>query len=268
MGSFAHRVVTFGTVLLNRKRTVTSLATAALLRRSAVGAPTSARKSCTPGPVENFRSSSKLPYEQHSRPLPSSRQRVRAVYLTGSLEAASLGRIRFRLSNRTSKYFEFLDVMLMDWPSSRSCGHEQTKDRRSTLETVAAAAGMSLATVPRCSTTELIVFTALDSPYSVEILRGVTSSPMESWCRRCRTLPTASVVPWTRLRRTVRGHHRRIRTDPVGSTHPLPRSGSVRVIDPAAKSPEANVATVGATNWAGGLAAVRHLLGLGHRGSP
>ena len=37
------------------------------------------------------------------------------------------------------------------------------------------------------------------------------------------------------------------------------------LIDPAAKLPEPNVATVGATNWAGGLSAARHLLGLGHR---
>jgi len=37
------------------------------------------------------------------------------------------------------------------------------------------------------------------------------------------------------------------------------------LIDPAAQLPEPNLATVGATNWAGGLSAARHLLGLGHR---
>ena len=37
------------------------------------------------------------------------------------------------------------------------------------------------------------------------------------------------------------------------------------MIDPAAELPDPKVATVGATNWAGGLAAVRHLLELGHR---
>jgi len=37
------------------------------------------------------------------------------------------------------------------------------------------------------------------------------------------------------------------------------------LIDPAAKLPDPEVATVGATNWAGGLSAARHLLELGHR---
>ncbi len=37
------------------------------------------------------------------------------------------------------------------------------------------------------------------------------------------------------------------------------------LIDPAGQLPEPNVATVGATNWAGGLSAARHLLELGHR---
>jgi hypothetical protein len=134
MGSFAHTVVTFGSVLLNRKRTITSLATAALLRRSAHGrAGLSEEELPLQAPSRTFRSSSKLPYEQHSRPLPSSRQRVRAVYLTGILEAASLGRIRFRLSNRASKYFEFLDVMMMGRPFSRELRppkKERSSDQR------------------------------------------------------------------------------------------------------------------------------------------
>jgi LacI family transcriptional regulator len=37
------------------------------------------------------------------------------------------------------------------------------------------------------------------------------------------------------------------------------------LIDPAAELPSPEVATVGATNWAGGLSATHHLLGLGHR---
>ena len=107
------------------------------------------------------------------------------------------------------------------------------KDGRPTLETVAAAAGVSLATVSRCSTTEQmsrprhahgcsgywsstttchladhwsagsaggrrlidLVFTALDSPYSVEILEGSRRAPWMSWCRRCRTLPTRGRGP-------------------------------------------------------------------------
>src|SRR5919108_71400 len=44
------------------------------------------------------------------------------------------------------------------------------------------------------------------------------------------------------------------------------RSGGIPlvVVDPA-NPPPPDVASVGATNWAGGLAATEHLLGLGHR---
>ncbi len=50
-----------------------------------------------------------------------------------------------------------------------------------------------------------LVFTALDSPYSVEILRGVTSSPMDVVVVDAGPFRLAAVVKWTRLRRTVRG---------------------------------------------------------------
>ena len=177
-----------------------------------------------------------------------------------------------------------------------------TKDGRPTLETVAVAAGVSMATVSKVlndrgdvasatrtrvqglldqygyvppgrpagsrsatgrKTVEL-VFTALDSPYSVEILRGVTSSPMDvvvssmsklsrSWSTglvsagRSGAIIVASEL--TPLDQRILDHAR------------IPYV----LIDPAAQLPEPNVATVGATNWAGGLSAARHLLGLGHR---
>jgi LacI family transcriptional regulator len=177
-----------------------------------------------------------------------------------------------------------------------------TKDGRPTLETVAVAAGVSSATVSkvlndrgdvsaatRTRVQQLLdqygyvppgrpvgsrstegrrsvelVFTALDSPYSVEILRGATSSPMDvvvsSRPARSRTwlsgliaagrsgaiIVTSELSPADQ-RALARGH--------------IPYV----LIDPAAELPDPRVATVGATNWAGGLAATRHLLELGHR---
>jgi LacI family transcriptional regulator len=177
-----------------------------------------------------------------------------------------------------------------------------TKDGRPTLETVAVAAGVSMATVSkvlndrgdvasatrtrvqglldefgyvppgravgdrsaaRRRTVEL-VFTALDSSYSVEILRGVTSSPMDvvvssmsklsrSWSsglvsagRSGAIIVTSQLTP-SDQRNLARGHVPYV------------------LIDPAAELPDPKVMTVGATNWAGGLAATRHLLDLGHR---
>jgi LacI family transcriptional regulator len=177
-----------------------------------------------------------------------------------------------------------------------------SKDGRPTLETVAVAAGVSMATVSkvlndrgdvgaatrtrvqglldqygyvapgrtagnrsteRRPTVEL-VFTALDSPYSVEILRGVTSSPMDvvvssmsrlsrSWSSglvssgRSGAIIVTNELTASDQRNLARGHVPYV------------------LIDPAAELPDPKVMTVGATNWAGGLSATRHLLDLGHR---
>jgi Bacterial regulatory proteins, lacI family len=184
------------------------------------------------------------------------------------LEAASLSRIRSKaMMDRASKYFELLGVMTMCRPCStggaateKECSRDQGPPPHP--GNVATAAGVSLATVSRCLTTEQmsrprhahgcsgywssttmchlahqwsassaggrrlidLVFTALDSPYSVEILRGVTSSPMDVVVVDAGPFRLAAVVKWTRLRRTVRGHHLRFLTEPVRSTHPRPRS--------------------------------------------
>jgi LacI family transcriptional regulator len=179
-----------------------------------------------------------------------------------------------------------------------------TRDGRPTLETVAAAAGVSLATVSKVLNDRVdvsaatrtrvqqlldqyeyvppgratgsrtvgeprvidLVFTSLDSPYSVEILRGITSSPVEVVVS---SVPDPSDPrPWS-SRLASAG-----RSGAIIVTSELTRSdqrslGRAQVpyvlIDPAAELPGPKVATVGATNWAGGLSAVRHLLGLGHR---
>ena len=179
-----------------------------------------------------------------------------------------------------------------------------TRDSRPTLETVAMAAGVSLATVSKvlndrddvAAATRLrvqrlldqyeyvpparstvswsserprvieLVFTALDSPYSVEILRGVTSSPMDVVVS---SVPDSSDSRAWSSRLAAAG-----RSGAIIVTSQLTPSDQVSLaraqvpyvlIDPAAELPDPKVATVGATNWAGGLSAVQHLLGLGHR---
>ncbi|GAA1435162.1 LacI family DNA-binding transcriptional regulator [Microlunatus lacustris] len=177
-----------------------------------------------------------------------------------------------------------------------------TRDGRTTLETVAVAAGVSLATVskvlndrrdvadatrlrvqqlldqyeyvpPRRSAVHReaggrrfieLVFTALDSPYSVEILRGIASSPLDvvvssvvadgqGWSSRLASSGRwGAIVVTSELTSADQRNLARARVPYI-------------LIDPAAELPNPEVATVGATNWAGGLSAARHLLGLGHR---
>ena len=179
-----------------------------------------------------------------------------------------------------------------------------TRDGRPTLGTVAAAAGVSLATVskvlndredvgaatrlriqvlldqygyvpPRRSAVSRdvergrpieLVFTALDSPYSVEILRGVASSSRavvvssvpdtddsRAWSSRLGASGRSGAIVVTS------------RLTPADQRNLNRAALPFVLIDPAAELPDPSVATVGATNWAGGLSAVRHLLGLGHR---
>jgi LacI family transcriptional regulator len=179
-----------------------------------------------------------------------------------------------------------------------------TRDGRPTLETVAVAAGVSPATVSKVLNDRVdvaaatrsrvqgfldqyeyvppgrppvrrstqgrqlieLIFTALDSPYSVEILRGVTSGPVD--------VVVSSMPDPSAPRRWSSGLVDAGRAGAIVVTSELTRSDQRRLarahlpyvlIDPAAELPDPQVATVGATNWAGGLAAVRHLLELGHR---
>jgi LacI family transcriptional regulator len=179
-----------------------------------------------------------------------------------------------------------------------------TRDGRPTLETVAAAAGVSLATVSKVlndredvgAATRLRVQQLLDeyeyvsprrsaagrstagprvielvvtnpgSPYSVELMRGVTSGPMDvvvssvadaaqarAWSSRLASSGRAgAIIVTSQLTAADQRNLARARVPYV-------------LIDPAAELPSPEVATVGATNWAGGLSAAHHLLGLGHR---
>ncbi|MWA15191.1 LacI family DNA-binding transcriptional regulator [Streptomyces sp. BA2] len=115
-----------------------------------------------------------------------------------------------------------------------------------------------------------LVFNDLDSPWAVEIIRGVEEVAHEAevgtvvsaihdragaarqWMTNLRARASDGVILVTSVLEP--GLHDELRRLGV----PLV------VIDPAG-SPATEAPTVGATNWAGGMAATEHLLGLGHR---
>ncbi|WP_217624379.1 LacI family DNA-binding transcriptional regulator [Streptomyces sp. TRM64462] len=115
-----------------------------------------------------------------------------------------------------------------------------------------------------------LVFNDLDSPWAVEVIRGVEevahaagmgtvvsaihgrSGDARQWMRNLRARASGGVILVTSVLEPVL--HEELRRLGV----PLV------VVDPAG-SPALDAPTVGATNWAGGLAATEHLLHLGHR---
>jgi LacI family transcriptional regulator len=177
-------------------------------------------------------------------------------------------------------------------------------ERRTTLAAIAAAAGVSLPTVSkvvngrpdvapetrarverlldehhymrsgtrrhRRSGLVDLVFNGLDSPWAVEILRGV-----EDWGALHETGVAVSSVrhgnarpaSWTSA---LASHDTDgvilVTSELTGAQLEQLRSAGIPlvVVDPV-NPPPADLPSVGATNWAGGLAATEHLLGLGHR---
>ncbi len=115
-----------------------------------------------------------------------------------------------------------------------------------------------------------LVIGGLDSPWAVEILRGVESE--------CASRGVGVVVSrvraddarppsWTSL--TVRHHSDGVILVTSRITRQqraqIQRAGvGLVVIDPV-DLPDTDLVSVGATNWAGGLTATEHLIGLGHR---
>ena len=176
--------------------------------------------------------------------------------------------------------------------------------RKTTLAAIAAEAGVSLPTVskvvngrpdvapatrarveqlldqhqyprnghrgPRRSGLIDLVFNGLDSPWAVEILRGV-----EEWGAQNSTAIAVSSVrhgdarpaTWTS---TIASHHSDgviLVTTELTTAQVVQLRGAgipLVVIDPA-NTPPPDIPSVGATNWAGGLGATEHLLSLGHR---
>ncbi|MGH3167215.1 MAG: substrate-binding domain-containing protein, partial [Trebonia sp.] len=115
-----------------------------------------------------------------------------------------------------------------------------------------------------------LVFNGLDSPWAVEILRGA-----EEWGASHETGVAVSAVrhgnarpaSWTSA---ITSHD----TDGVilvisqvteSQLSQLRSAGIPLVVIDPANAPPPDLPSVGATNWAGGMAATEHLLGLGHR---
>ncbi|WP_089154299.1 LacI family DNA-binding transcriptional regulator [Micromonospora sp. NBS 11-29] len=115
-----------------------------------------------------------------------------------------------------------------------------------------------------------LVFNDLDSPWAVEIIRGVEdvahaagvgtvvsaihrrSSSARQWLHNIRTRSTEGIIFVTStLEPLLQAELRRLNIPVV-------------IVDPAGVPPQ-QAPTIGATNWAGSLRATEHLLGLGHR---
>jgi len=115
-----------------------------------------------------------------------------------------------------------------------------------------------------------LVFNDLDSPWAVEIIRGVEEvahalgvGTVVSAIHR----KTSSARQWLQNLRARASDGMIL----VASTLELPLQAELRrldvpmvVVDPAG-GPAMDAPTIGATNWAGGLSATEHLLNLGHR---
>ncbi|MFE2282025.1 LacI family DNA-binding transcriptional regulator [Streptomyces sp. NPDC059454] len=115
-----------------------------------------------------------------------------------------------------------------------------------------------------------LVFNDLDSPWAVEIIRGVEevahgagvgtvvsaihgrSGDAREWMRNLRARASDGVILVTSALESTLHEELRILGVPLV------------VVDPAG-SPALDVPTIGAANWSGGLAATEHLLALGHR---
>ena len=171
-------------------------------------------------------------------------------------------------------------------------------DSRTTLSSVAAAAGVSMATVSKVvndkddvapATRERVrrllelhnytppgrrrgtsravdlVMRALDSEWAVEIIRGVTSSDLDVVVS---AMPEATgPQQWAeRLAAAGRAGVIVVTSEFTSAQKRIFQRARMPcvVIDPV-DLPDPDVPSVGATNWGGGLAATRHLIQLGHR---
>lgn len=115
-----------------------------------------------------------------------------------------------------------------------------------------------------------LVFNDLDSPWAVEVIRGVEEaahaagagtvvsaihrrrSSARQWLENLRARASDGVIlVTTALDPDLHAELRRLHVPAV-------------VVDPAGV-PDLDLPTIGATNWAGGVSATEHLTGLGHR---
>jgi LacI family transcriptional regulator len=115
-----------------------------------------------------------------------------------------------------------------------------------------------------------LVIGGLDSPWAVEILRGVEAECAERGVGTVVSLvrdDDARPPSWTSLT-TMHDSDGVIlvtsRMTPQ-QREQLERAGVALVVIDPVDLPDTDLASVGATNWAGGLAATEHLISLGHR---
>ncbi|PRX45897.1 LacI family transcriptional regulator [Prauserella shujinwangii] len=171
--------------------------------------------------------------------------------------------------------------------------------RRATLATIAEAAGVSLPTVskvlngkddvaastrakvlrlleehdyvpvgtrrPANETLVDLVFTALDSPWAVEIIRGVVESGLDAVVSSMANAPHRE--RWAEsLVKARRGGALLVTSQlTANDRRTLERARMPLVVIDPVDLPSPDVPSVGATNWGGGLSATEHLLELGHR---
>jgi LacI family transcriptional regulator len=115
-----------------------------------------------------------------------------------------------------------------------------------------------------------LVFNDLDSPWAVEIIRGVEEAAHAAGIGTVVSAihgESASARQWlSNLRARATDGVIFVTSDVTPPLHAeLSRLGiPLAVVDPAG-GPVNDVPTIGAANWAGGLAATEHLLSLGHR---
>jgi LacI family transcriptional regulator len=115
-----------------------------------------------------------------------------------------------------------------------------------------------------------LVIGGLDSPWAVEILRGVEAECAERGAGTVVSLvrdDDARPPSWTSLT-TMHDSDGVILVTSRMTTQQrrqLERAGVALVVIDPVDLPDSDLASVGATNWAGGLAATEHLISLGHR---
>ena len=123
--------------------------------------------------------------------------------------------------------------------------------------------------------TVALVFANLVSPYAAELIRGVTDGGMESGVDVVVSrVPdsdgqhgAAAADSWARQLATAGREGIIVVTPRLTSQHIASFERAhipLVVIDPV-NLPRENVTSVGATNWAGGVSATKHLIDLGHR---
>lgn len=115
-----------------------------------------------------------------------------------------------------------------------------------------------------------LVFNDLDSPWAVEIIRGVEEVAHASGIGTVVSAVHRRTGPMRQWMQNLRARHSDgvilVMSDLAAPFHAELRRLNVPVVvvDPAGL-PSLDVPTIGATNWTGGLHATEHLLTLGHR---